>query len=608
MNDRQEKLLNDLVKLKNKAEPLLLIIEYYNAVKALKEAENLIKTLKDGHEPNKGVLKSMTNNVKKLENQVNVARMKIKLTDKQLEEFVETLLKDEMEKGKIQKSETKVIDDAEEFLNHLVGIKSYVKETKNKEPGFIYGNFSEYEDLKKKYDALENPSQEIKDIMDMLEEDLKLAKERENNPTRSEDEENFYKHIVEINSYVSEQKIANPDWHFDNVSEVDGLLKQLEDLKTSDKDILAIMDTLTKDIKKEITNTKGDEEAKKYQEKLDRLLKKDSSEKKKKEEKEANKQEPKKEEVKKPEPFEGKRLTDDYKHEIYEMVKVPIVGAKKSLNRLPWVKAYHEFINKRLAKKQKKEEEKINNTKTKVVMEEPMSAPKDSEIGDTPIENEGVQLAMEGFNEITLHPKDNEALVKNIDKVQAKKTSKVEKFFESLRDKAYKVHGGPDIGDKEKAKSILEQQKEAADELNPINQTPQEEVVPNESTEAEKEVVNDATEPEKEVVNNETEAEKEEGKEEKSKSKVSTLEKTVKLQQDSIELLSKRVEKLSKDNKEILKIVRDNKIDEKKTTMEINSIREDYEWIAETLENLNIEAPSLDGKAKVKSKTMNNNQ
>ena len=508
MDDNKEKMLNELNKLKQIADPLLLVIEYYNAIKALKQAENLIATLKDG-DYDKGVHRSMNNLVNKLENKVNLIRTRKDFSEEELEKFVEDLLSKEKEKGNIQKPEVKV-DESKEFLDHLVGIKSYVDGLKAREPGFIYDNYSEYEELKKRFDSLENPNQEITDIMSMLGSEIELAKERQNNPSRSE------------------------------------------------------------------------EEAEKYQGKLNNLLNK---------EKVSEKVETPKEELSKG-LDEGKRLTTDYKHDLYEMVKVPVVGAKKSLNRLGWLKAYDKFIKEKLAKKKKPE---VSSKQSKEETKEKTPSADSHENGNVKVEKVGA-------NEAILHPKDGKKLMKNIKKEQGEGTKVIKDFFESLRQGFYHVSGGPDVGDEEKTKKFFEEAKAANEELNPINdkdvssnEKAEEVQSHSEPTEAEKTIDDDIKiDPEVTGVGPTIEAAKIQ-EFEKNNKQIKEMKKQMEAMQKNLDELSNKQIKIISDVKETLKIVKENKIDEKKVDDKIDMLRNE---LFEEKHALDMDGNSLGGRQK----------
>ena len=157
------------------------------------------------------------------------------------------------------------------FLNHLIGIEGYVLGLKAREPGWFYDNFAEFNQLLQQMNNLNTENPEIIKIMSMLQSEIVKAKDLIENPIRTPEEQQFYRHIVGINSYIWETKATNPYYIFDNVPEVDGLLLRVSELETQDPDILAIMNYITKDTKKVIMITKGPEAAEMYQQRLEVL-------------------------------------------------------------------------------------------------------------------------------------------------------------------------------------------------------------------------------------------------------------------------------------------------------------------------------------------------
>jgi hypothetical protein len=149
------------------------------------------------------------------------------------------------------------------FLLHLRGIVSYINEMKINEPGFIYDNLAEYNILNEKVKAMGSDNIEINLVMSFLLSEINLKLQA---PTRTEEEESFYRHIVGINSYIRETKQREKGYVFDNVMEVEGLLQVMEQLKTKDKSIIAIMTTITNDISIVIANRKGQVEVEQYKE------------------------------------------------------------------------------------------------------------------------------------------------------------------------------------------------------------------------------------------------------------------------------------------------------------------------------------------------------
>ncbi len=135
------------------------------------------------------------------------------------------------------------------FKSHLEGVVSYVKGIKEREPGWNYDNFAEYAALVEKHKSLETEDIYIREMMDLLNEEIQNAKQLQENPVRSPEEEAFYKKIVGINSYIQNTKENQPHYIFDNVNEVEGLLREVGQLNTQDPDILSVLDFITKDIK-----------------------------------------------------------------------------------------------------------------------------------------------------------------------------------------------------------------------------------------------------------------------------------------------------------------------------------------------------------------------
>lgn len=157
------------------------------------------------------------------------------------------------------------------FLEHIGGVKGYIDGVKDRDPGYIYDNISEFKELAEEATTLGTENGEILEIMAFLKKDIDKTIQRQEEPVRSGDEESFYKHIRGINSYISETKQTDPNYIFDNVKEADELLTRLEKLKTEDSNILAIINNITKDIKKTIYKRKGEEATNNYQKRLDSL-------------------------------------------------------------------------------------------------------------------------------------------------------------------------------------------------------------------------------------------------------------------------------------------------------------------------------------------------
>jgi len=158
-----------------------------------------------------------------------------------------------------------------EFMIHLSGILGYISNLKSNEPGWSYDNFNEFEELQKKYEGLNSKNEFIISAMNLLKEEIKISKEKFKNPVRTLEEENFYKHIVGVNSFIRETKQKEPGWVFQKTIEVDGLLEKMESLQTKDPDIISIMRIITKDIIIVKKNLGGSKEVKQYKERLEDL-------------------------------------------------------------------------------------------------------------------------------------------------------------------------------------------------------------------------------------------------------------------------------------------------------------------------------------------------
>jgi hypothetical protein len=156
----------------------------------------------------------------------------------------------------------------EEFLAHLRGVQGYIIGLKVGEPGYIFDNEKEYNDLLAEYNRLNCQNPETKQIMMFIGNEIDLHNKRKNQPPRNPQEEQFYRHIVGVNSYIRETKQREPKYVFNAIGEVETLLNRLRELNTQDHDILAIMDIITRDIKLTIFSIYGQEKADEYQEKL----------------------------------------------------------------------------------------------------------------------------------------------------------------------------------------------------------------------------------------------------------------------------------------------------------------------------------------------------
>lgn len=164
-----------------------------------------------------------------------------------------------------------MITNEAEFLNHIRGVQGYVVNMKLNEPGFIYDNANEFSQLLANMQLLDIKDPEIIGIMTFLQNEIELDKKRKEYPSRTPQEEAFYRHIVGINSYIRETKQGNPNYTFNNIGEVEGLLLKVQALNTQNPDILAIMDIITKDIRLTYFRLYGTEKALEFQAKLDIL-------------------------------------------------------------------------------------------------------------------------------------------------------------------------------------------------------------------------------------------------------------------------------------------------------------------------------------------------
>ncbi len=161
--------------------------------------------------------------------------------------------------------------DEKEFNRKVVGVLGYVGKQRYREPGFVYDNYNEFEELKKTCNELKIETPSVLATMAFLEEEVNRSKELIEFPIRNKEEQEFYKHIVGINSYIYDTKDREENYIFDNISEVDGLLSKFESLNTIDSDIISILDYITKDIKKTIEVRQGTDKALEYQERLNNL-------------------------------------------------------------------------------------------------------------------------------------------------------------------------------------------------------------------------------------------------------------------------------------------------------------------------------------------------
>ncbi len=130
----------------------------------------------------------------------------------------------------------------------LVGIYTWLLRTKKANPEYVYDNHAEFAALMTEYKALSGQiSDTVVLIMSTLKTDIELSKEPKE-VTRTTEEETFFRKIVGINTWVLETKQNEPNYIFDNVAEVDGLLNEYRNLNTLDPSIKTVMEMLTKDI------------------------------------------------------------------------------------------------------------------------------------------------------------------------------------------------------------------------------------------------------------------------------------------------------------------------------------------------------------------------
>lgn len=134
------------------------------------------------------------------------------------------------------------------LLMKLKNVQSYVLNLKGDEPGYIYDNIDELEQLNKEIQSINTKEPEIIEIYSFLCAEIDEFKRRTLVPIRTADEEVFYRHIVGINSYIRETKKKDSSYIFDNITEAKQLLSILAQINTKDPDILAIMNIITKDI------------------------------------------------------------------------------------------------------------------------------------------------------------------------------------------------------------------------------------------------------------------------------------------------------------------------------------------------------------------------
>jgi hypothetical protein len=159
--------------------------------------------------------------------------------------------------------------DESKFLYHLQGILSYVSRMKNIEHTWYYDNFIEYDELKKVFDKLRTNDKEIIAAMNVLNKEINISKSKKS--TRTKEEEEFYKHIIGVSSFVREFKKKDRFWTFNKEYEVNALLERMEVLKTEDADILFTMKILTKDYKDYLYAKKDRKIANEFQERLESL-------------------------------------------------------------------------------------------------------------------------------------------------------------------------------------------------------------------------------------------------------------------------------------------------------------------------------------------------
>lgn len=159
---------------------------------------------------------------------------------------------------------------ARRFADKLASIYTWLIRTKKVNPEYVYDNHTEFANLMVEFQELNDvvSTKEV-EIMSVLEADIELSKQPIEK-TRNETEEAFYKKIVGINTWLLETKENDPNYIFDNIAEVDGLLVEFESLKTNDSSIKTIIQMLTKDGQKTLQRTDL-EETKKYTEKLNSL-------------------------------------------------------------------------------------------------------------------------------------------------------------------------------------------------------------------------------------------------------------------------------------------------------------------------------------------------
>ena len=163
------------------------------------------------------------------------------------------------------------VEKEKKFLTDLDNVLKYVKEMKDKEPGWHYDNFKEFDDLFITMQDLGITDPDVQKKMKTLTKEVEAAQYLLDHPIRTPEEQKFYEKLCGINSYIYEQKQKDPNYIFPNVEEAKKLLDEFEALKTKDPYILAIMGTIMKDIKKTIEKTKGKEETDEFQERLDKL-------------------------------------------------------------------------------------------------------------------------------------------------------------------------------------------------------------------------------------------------------------------------------------------------------------------------------------------------
>ena len=146
-----------------------------------------------------------------------------------------------------------------ELVSYTIGVMSYIEGIKLREPGYFFDNFNEAKAIIKRVQELGTQNTQLMYMAMLLQTDIAEAEKRRENPTRTQEEQDFYNNIKGINSWIYENGIAYP-----RIDEADEKIVKFTQLNTKDSDILAVMDVYTRALIPNIIATYGEEKAKLY--------------------------------------------------------------------------------------------------------------------------------------------------------------------------------------------------------------------------------------------------------------------------------------------------------------------------------------------------------